>query len=118
MELKQFISTAIVDIIRGVEESRKELGNELAKCICPVMNAAYAAQKTKIEYDSTRGLYYQQIDFDIAVTAESKDNAGGKAGINVLGLTASIGTDANVTNVSVSRIKFSIPIGLNTIKGK
>ena len=112
MELKQFITTALVDIVQAIDEARKLLGDEHGRSICPVITTAYS-HKTKIEFVSSRGLFLQQVEFDVAVSAETSEEIGGKAGISVIGIKASIGSDANQKNTSISRIKFHVPIGLS-----
>lgn len=117
MELKQFIKAALVDIIQAIEEARSSLGSQQGKSICPPIELSYS-HRTKIEYDIASDTYLQQVEFDVAVSAETKDASGGNAGINVLGMKASIGADANETNTSISRIRFHVPIGLTSKPAK
>lgn len=114
MDLKQFITEALVDIIQAIDEVRNILDKH-SDSICPLISPVYAA-KTRIEYDAARCLFLQEVDFDIAVSAETKDSGGGKARINVMGISASCGADTNQINASVSRIKFHVPIGFKAAK--
>ncbi len=100
MELKEFVQSAIEQVIQGVEAS------------FPVAHAsnAFVALNNATE-----------IEFDVAVTAsetvKSEGSAGAKAEIKVWGL-GSIGaggggkTGTESTNSHVSRIKFSVPLSL------
>lgn len=117
MELKEFIKTALVDIVKGVNESKQMLG-ENSDCICPFVNRYVINNegKAKGEFDHANGLHHQVISFDIAVTTESTGTNGGKIGIKVCGLEAGVGKSADVTNASTSRIKFHVPIALKTEK--
>jgi len=114
MDLKEFIKSAMVDIVTGVEDAKTELGNQ-QNHICPPMGPAYA-DKFSIALNGFNGLYYQQIEFDIAVTAENKSDNGAKAGIKVLGLEANLGSGMTSNNSTLSRIKFHVPLGLSSRK--
>ena len=62
--------------------------------------------------DSSDHLLIEQVQFDVAVTAEEDQKTGGgvKAGIQVLGIGASMGMDNTSRNSTVSRIQFSVPV--------
>jgi hypothetical protein len=62
MDLKDFIKTALVDIVQGIDEARSELDSK-ANYICPIFSIL-DAPKTSI-----RGVYYQEAEFDIAVSS-------------------------------------------------
>lgn len=112
MELKHFIKTVLVDIVESIDEARKALEAK-GEYICPSISHRYSPT-SKLNYDSAYSLYYQEVVFDVAVTAEAEDGATGKAGINVLGINASLGGGVKEKNSSVSRIKFHVPIALKS----
>ena len=108
MELKDFISTALIDIVEGVQESKKLLG-ENQNCICPIVKNCMGGSSLK-EFDHTQGLHHKTVHFDVAVTIENKNTKNGKIGIKVCGLEAGIGKAGDAAYSSTSRIKFDIPI--------
>jgi hypothetical protein len=119
MELKEFIKTALVDIIEGVQEAKKAL-NENGACICPFVhtNPSKEGVKSMEKFDHFHGLHHQTVHFDIAVTTENTKTNGGKAGIKVFCFEAGIGGNFDISNATVSKIKFLVPIALKTEKIK
>lgn len=104
MNLNEFIKTALIDIVRGVEGAKSELDiNE--KYICPPMGSAYAKQFS-VQLNSFNHMYYQQVEFDLAVTTANKSGGPDNASIKVIGIfEASIGGNAPSNNsTTVSRI--------------
>ena len=90
MELKEFVSKALKDIIDGVEDVRSESVRDLF------------LNKT----DQSR-----TVEFDIAVTAEDVVTGKAEAGIKVLSLGGFGGDVSTETkNSTVSRIKFGVHI--------
>ena len=90
MMLNEFIKEALLDIKSGIEGANREIGEDIFR----------------LQENSNF------IDFDIAVSVESKkqDSAEAKIGsiITVLGLTIG-GKFENIdSNITVSRIKFKI----------
>ncbi len=117
MDLKEFIKTALVDIVEGIEEARLTLDKK-ENYICPPMGPAYA-DKFGIQLNSFNGIYYQQAEFDVAVTVETKADGGAKTSVKVLGLfEANIGGNVSSNNAAVSRIKFHVPLGLPSKREK
>lgn len=115
MELKEFITAALADIVEGIEGAKSRLKDN-ADMICPLVTPAEKDLHGQQGYDRIRHSYLKTVDFDIAVSAESNATTGGKAGINVLGLQAHLGGDLASKNSTVSRIKFQVPIGLKVTK--
>ncbi|ELB2899435.1 hypothetical protein QNE73_004503 [Vibrio alginolyticus] len=120
MELNQFISTALVQIAKGIEEASEELKDSNA-IINPrnVIGTNGTDDQKVYGYladDSSRRLRkaVQLIDFDVAVIAAEGSTTKGGLGIKVGGI--GIGTQGQNEDktTSESRIKFSIPIVLPT----
>lgn len=107
MELKDFIKTALTDIVNAIDEAQSEVGDKATVMPYGSKNTIHGTQIPTIEPTN--------IDFDIAVASTSEENATtkGKGGITVTGF-AGIGLSkgAEVTNSTenVSRIRFSIQI--------
>lgn len=112
MELKEFIKTALVDIVNAVKETQNEVGDSAT--VMPIRTKAYQTFDIAVEGGHE---IVSNIDFDMAVTVGSKEGAEGKAGggiqiAQILNIGA--GHRENIENSSqnVSRMKFTIPIVL------
>ena len=119
MELKDFISSTIEEISRGILAAKDQLKDTNA-VVSPhnfQVNSkeSQAFGRTKNEdahepqkWQGTRVV--QKVDFDIAVTVSDADKSNAAAKISVL----SIGIGGAVENVSStgtnSRIQFSVPV--------
>ena len=106
MELKDFIKTALTNLVEGVSEAKESLNDN----ICPSVGHAFL-QKTSLVQD-INGRYIETVQFDIAVTTENATNASAKAGIRVMGVGAGVDGMTESSHTSVSRIKFQVPIAL------
>lgn len=110
MELKEFIKTALTDIVSAVRETQKEV-KEYAT-IAPLMTQG---EKGSAILMKDGVAHVSNIDFDVAVTTETKENTenGIKAGIkvaSVFNLGAGSKGDSTETSQNISRIRFSIPV--------
>ncbi|RKY07893.1 MAG: hypothetical protein DRP56_05000 [Planctomycetota bacterium] len=93
MDLKEFVSETLRQVIEGVKEAQ----------ISAPGNGAVVAPY----YD-----YRKTVEYDVAVTAVEGTEAGAKAGISVWSIGAGGNVKTESTNTTVSRIKFSIPLEL------
>lgn len=93
MDIKEFISQTLTQIIDGVVNAQ----NQTCKTNAVVVSA---------------GDNYIKVDFDIAVTVVEGKETGGKAGISVWSIGAGVTGKTESSSSTVSRIKFEIPIGL------
>lgn len=104
MELKDFIKTALLEIVDAVREAQDE-----AISIAP-HRITLPDVKTIIKE-------HQLIEFDLAVTETNKDSSnkeGNKIGIKVLSsevsLEGKIGKNSESVQQTTNRIKFSVPV--------
>ena|SRR3989338_3280339 len=96
MDLEQFISNALGQIIRAVDD------------------AADAANREIILYSRSDS---RTIEFDIAVTAEDVVGSDGKVGIKVISMGELGGNISKQTkNSTVSRIQFGVDVSTITKK--
>lgn len=117
MELKEFIRLTLIDIVEGVEEAKKTL-DEHEKYICPPMGSAFA-KDFGAKLNSVNNMYYQEIEFDVAVSVENKTEAGLKGAVKVFGVfELGGGGNGGLNNVIVNRIKFHVPLALLSGRGK
>ncbi len=90
MELKQFVKSALKDVIDAVEELKTECSRDM-------------------HLDSLKD--QRTVEFDIAVTAEDATSASGKAGIKIFSVLEGGGeASKELKNSSVSRIHFGVHV--------
>ena len=111
MNLKDFISESIVEIVEGLVDAQSRIESEDAKVV-PNINKVFTQSQTggtnlAIGWDNQGNLIHS-IEFDIAVTAnEGTETKGGVvAGIFALGSQGK----SQESNQSISRLKFRVPI--------
>ncbi|MES2097952.1 MAG: hypothetical protein V4459_14460 [Pseudomonadota bacterium] len=104
MELAEFITETLGQIMKGVSDAIKEHG---AGSLGGVINPRPASKAS-----DPMGLPMSPVDFDVAVTVESS-NAGSKgAGINIKVIEAKLSKDKAEKTTGESRIRFAVPVTL------
>jgi len=105
MELKDFIETALTQLIEGVNSASK-----FAKSNGAEINPASLKGELNGGYNANRKV--ADIKFDIAIAVS--EGTGTKAGISVLGGAINLGAggESKAENSVVSRIQFTVPIAL------
>ena len=111
MELKEFIKTALMDIVSAVKETQEEV-KEYAT-IAPLTDSG--GEKSSAIKQKDGVAHVSNMDFDVAVTTETKGNTenGIKVGIkvaSVFNIGASSKDNATETSQNISRIRFTIPV--------
>lgn len=115
MELSEFISKTISDIVTGINTANESVG-ESGAIICP--SNVYPAEAKwsgtgvvgHIQASKSLNRAVHSVEFDVAITVQEGKETKGGIGISIanIGLGAQGKSDAN--KGSVSRIKFSIPV--------
>jgi hypothetical protein len=101
MELQTFIETTLKEITTGLHNSNnKMLENNVGRGI-PDHNV-------------------MNVEFDIAVSASSENGSdvGGKITVFGIGLSLTGSQSEKINNNNLSRIKFTVPLKLNTLNQK
>jgi len=117
MELKDFISSTIEEISRGILSAGENLKDT---------NAVVSPDDFKIHSDSSQSFgrtrargqrhedmgtrVVQKVAFDIAVTVDESDKANAGAKISVLSIGLGGGVESTTKSGTVSRINFSVPV--------
>lgn len=106
MELKEFVTQAIVDVVQGVEEARKQLGENYS--IGTSFHNRIANLPSQVLQDHN-GNIYAVMAFDIAVTTSDEAKGGGGISVMAFGAKGEIsGKSETASRVSFSTIaKFS-----------
>jgi hypothetical protein len=105
MDLKEFVSQTLGQIIEGVkaaQETAKAAGAE----VNPHMTRAV------VQATTMSGLPSRDVDFDVALTVT--EGTGTKGGIGIVAGPFALGSTGQSTaqNSSVSRIRFSVALAL------
>jgi hypothetical protein len=112
MQLKEFVSQTLKEIIDGVQEAQKYASSVGAKVnpIARIPEGMKEKMKTHYWSDERGSGTVEQIEFDVAVT--SVDTTETQAGVGVFVAAFGLGAKnvSDSSNSLVSRIKFSVPI--------
>jgi hypothetical protein len=110
MELREFITAALSDIIQGVVEAQKKLKDN-GRYVNPQLSSEQGELQAQGKQVSIQGQLVYAIDFDVAVHSTA---TGTKGGIGVVAGVVAVGSQGPGSNesVAVSRLKFSVPITL------
>ena len=118
MELKDFISSTIEEISRGILTASVQLKDTNAIVsphdfmIYSQESQAFGRTKNPNIPDHVEGetRVVQKIDFDIAVTVDDSDKANAGAKISVLSIGIGAGVETTSKTGTNSRIQFSVPV--------
>ena len=120
MELKDFISETLCELIGGVADAQKKIKSDQTTQKA-VINPAVHKQTVSENHPGLLGMNLNQagqvvisVDFNVAITVTDAENAEGKGKINVLSglFGVSGGISSTSENKSISSVKFTIPISL------
>jgi len=106
MELKDFVKSAINDIVEGVRSAQSDVGDSVA--IGTTGHNALRDAPTSVVQDST-GKLYSVVSFDVAVTTADTTEGGG--GIQIAPFK--LGATVSGSSETVSRIQFALTLSLN-----
>lgn len=116
MDLKEFVSATIAQIVQGVVEAQKQ-AEEVGACVNPQDEKASIVSNplkpgSRFVQIPGKGNYFNEIqylEFDVAVTASAGTETKGGIGIANIVTLGMIGT-SDKSSESVSRIKFRVPV--------
>jgi len=117
MNLKEFVSETLTQIIEGVkdaQEKAKKYGSQVNPYLWK--NVGNLERHNLVETNS--GEITQMIDFDVALTTAAGTETKGGIGIFAGGIGLGSSEQLNAENASVSRVKFKVPITLPPLKEK
>lgn len=103
MELKEFVTLALVQIVNGVREANQELLGE-SKAASDAKNPFLLAYSGGEDPDTPH------VEFDLAVTTETDSKAAGGASATLHVVAFGLGGSKSTINQSVSRVRFSVTV--------
>jgi len=115
MELKEFVTESLGQIIAGVREAQKAAGKE-GNMINPGFLSTESGTRIPdgllVASTGSTGWVISVVNFDVAVRVTDGKSSSGKASLSIF----SVGADGEMkrenSSSSVSRIQFNVPVAL------
>lgn len=111
MDLKEFTTQTLVQIVEGATEANTQLSNKGA--FIPSEN--YSTDRGyAMAYDKNRKPHFVvDVEFDVAVMATESGEKSGGVGISVMSVNLGGSIGSKVENQTVSRVKYTLPLALS-----
>ena len=109
MDLKTFVSETLLQISEGIVEAQKATKTSGTSINPPLYNSS-TSRENQINTSNKVNFIPQYIEFDVLVTVENSNTAGGKGNIHIAMFGLEAGKNTGSKDSSASRIKFSIPV--------
>nr|WP_156696911.1 MULTISPECIES: hypothetical protein [Pseudomonas] len=112
MELKQFVTAVLTEILDGVKDSQRAIEHAREGEVNPQLATNQGALQNQGRLVSRWGQLVQTVKFDVAVTVE--EGTGTKGGIGIFIGAVGLGSqgESKTSQASVSRIQFEVPVAL------
>lgn len=112
MELKDFVSTTLTQIVEGVQAAQESAKAQGAVIGAPTRGSGGVETGAKLGMLWTGHGYAQMVEFDVALTVT--DGTGTKGGIGVLASLVTLGStgESKAETTAASRVKFTVPMQL------
>jgi len=106
VELREFISTVLVQLVRGVEDAQAQLKDSKATINPLGLKAQIALQQNTDTPDFT------SVEFEVAVQAETKGEQSGGVGVQVAVFKIGVDGKRLDSESHVNKLRFSVPVHL------
>lgn len=106
MELREFISTVLVSLVRGVEDAQRQLKDSKATINPLGIRSQIALEQNKETPEFTN------VEFEVALEVQIKGEQSGGVGVQMA--IFRLGADGNnsESESQVNRLRFSVPVHL------
>ena len=114
MDLKEFVAESLRQIMDGVAEAKIH-GTKIGADVNPAGNLGHYTKMAEgvLSREVNGGWQYaQNVSFDVAVTTIEESHTRGGAKLAVAVFSAGGGKQSDLTNSSVSRVQFTVPVFL------
>lgn len=108
MELKDYVSEVLTQIIEGVKKSQ-EYAAENGAMIMPIKTYPFNAATADTFVDDRKRLGFA-VNFEVAITISSESSKASGFKIGISGIGAKADKDQSSTTSNVNKIAFSIPV--------
>jgi hypothetical protein len=110
MDLKDFVSQTLTQIVEGVKESQT-VATARGASVNPILSGTQA-EAAKHGFLWSEAGFAQVVSFDVALTVTEGTGTKGGIGVFAGALTLGASGQSATTNSSVSHVKFSVPLVL------
>ena len=115
MDVKEFVSETLTQIVAGITEANKEIHSKGAYIVSSNLKEANGlpARETYSDDKNNQRHIVREINFDISVVVSDSAQSGVKGGLQVFSfMHADGGVENNTSSSSMHRIKFSLPLAM------
>ena len=109
MQISEFVSQTLIQIVKGVELANTEF-KKISQSAEADPSKAFVKSGDAVVSALTPDIH--EIHFDIAVTVESSKETQGSAGVGISVVKLNTQGQSSNSNSSISRVSFSIPLKL------
>lgn len=111
MDLKEFTTQTLVQIIEGTTEANAQLSSKGAF----IPSEDYHSDRSyAVSYDKNNKPHFVvDVEFDVAVMATESGEKSGGVGISVMSVNLGGSIGSKVENQTVSRVKYTLPLALS-----
>lgn len=106
MDLREFISTVLVELVRGVEVAQAQLSDSKATINPLGLKAEIALCENKETPQFTN------VEFEVAVEVQSKGAHGGSFGVQMAVIKMGLDENTSKSEAQINRLRFSVPVHL------
>lgn len=106
MNLEEFVSQTLVQIIRGSLKAQNELTASVR--IFPLSMRPVTNDDGVTFHAPHRDV--QNVEFDVQLTVEESSGKSGNAGVGIKVFSAGLNSESKQNTQSTSRVKFSVPM--------
>jgi len=113
MELKEFVSQTLLQIIEGVkvaQENTKQHGAKINPVLTYTEMGTFRTPMVTPTSNITSPVFL--VDFDVAIIATEGEGIKGGGGLNVAAIRIGAQGESSSSNTQQSRVKFIVPITL------
>ena len=114
MELKDFLSETLKQIIKGIQDAQEFVAKEGQGAKVNPRNTTLKMDGSgqKQPHDTKTMLPVERVEFDVAITASDSVDKSGGGGLRVWALNVGGQAGTSSENTTISRIRFGVPIVL------
>jgi hypothetical protein len=110
MELKEFVSETLTQIIEGIKDAQEKSKSHGAHINASGLMRGTGSVGENAVWDNRDNNYVQPVSFDIAITAEDAAKAGAKVKVLSGIFGGEIGGEKGTKNILASRVQFTVPV--------
>lgn len=107
MDLKEFTSQTLTQIVEGVNDANSVIADSGAYITTEKISGNNGA------YLFRQDLNVIEVNFDVAITTSETEGVNGGGGLKVVGIISAGGNaESKIENQTISRIKYTLPLVL------